>query len=111
MYIPGQTIYFLDEYRWTQGTVLSCGPKNVKIQYMFCGQSVDTTKPKEKCALPDEEIVVVWECWKGRNGRGGYRVERTMYPNERKPAKQLRKANLAESAYGVIDVNVTKGCL
>jgi len=36
--------------------------------------------PKEKCAFPNEKVCVVWETWRGVNGRGGYRVERERYP-------------------------------
>jgi len=45
--------------------------------------------PKEKCAFPNEKVCVVWETWRGVNGRGGYRVERERYPNERVPAYKV----------------------
>lgn len=44
---------------------------------------------KEKCAFPDEKVCIVWETWKGTNGRGGYRVERNLYPQHRIAAQNI----------------------
>jgi len=85
----GDLIYFLEGYELVRGTVESIGPKNVKIngeQYFGSG-TYTTSKPFDKVAEPNESIAVVWETWKGVNGRGGYRIERELYSNRRTPAK------------------------
>jgi len=84
-FVVGEQVWFQDEYHWYNGVVTSCGPRNVKISCL--GRIY--TKPKEKCATKDEYVAPVWEMWKGKNGRGGYRVERELYPNERKPAHMI----------------------
>jgi len=105
------TIYFLSEYNWHKGELISSGPKNHKIKVPEQGWMSEhtATVPKEKCAFPDEEVCVVWETWKGKNGRGGYRVEREMYPEVRVPATRVHyqcvgrnaEGRVTESAYGV----------
>ena len=56
------------------------GTKFVKIRSLL---GFELRVPVDKTARPDEQVAVVWEQWKGRNGRGGYRVERTLYPQWR----------------------------
>ena len=103
-------IYFLSDYNWCVGELISSGPKNNKIkvpEQRWMSEYI-TTAPKEKCAFPDEVVCVVWETWKGRNGRGGYRVERELYPEDRVPAPQVHyqvissdAGRVTETAYGV----------
>lgn len=81
-----EAIYFLSDYNWLRGVLLREGPKNYKIQD---SEGYVRTVAKEKCALPNEEVCVVWELWRGRNGRGGYRVERKLYPETRVAAKRV----------------------
>lgn len=81
-------VYFLSDYNWECGYVVSEGPKNLKIKHHYF-QDVVYTVPRAKCAWPDEQVCVVWEMWKGRNGRGGYRVERELYPEDRIPANMV----------------------
>lgn len=97
-----QTIYFLSDYNWQQGTVISEGPKNYKIYVPAeCWHSEYTViVPKDKCAAPDELVCVVWEMWKGRNGRGGYRVERELYPEKRVPGKKIHYQHVGGSEFG-----------
>ena len=73
-----QKIFFLSEYDWMAGELLNFGQKNYKIHIPANGCYLAQTKyvPKEKCAMPDEHVCIVWEQWKGKNGRGGYRVEK-----------------------------------
>lgn len=100
-FVAGHQVFFLDEYNWYCGTVVSCGPKNVKIVNSHSGTVY--TKPKIKCALMSEHVAVIWEMWKGVNGRGGYRVERELYPDIRKPAHQIAyNERHNEKAYGVL---------
>lgn len=79
------TIYFLEDFRWERGLLVSEGRKNFKIHIPRRACYPEQTKyvAKEKCARPDEKICVVWEQWRGANGRGGYRVERELYPQDR----------------------------
>ena len=85
------SIYFLSEYNWLKGELVSSGPKNNKILIPAQHGCIEHTKaiPKEKCASGDEEVCVVWEMWKGRNGRGGYRVERNLYLTDRVSASRV----------------------
>jgi hypothetical protein len=93
---PGDTIYFLSEYNWEIGTLVSIGRVNYKLEYNFCGKLVTLLVKKEKAAFPDESVAVVWECWKGRNGRGAYRVERELYPQFRIPAKNIARQGMTD---------------
>ena len=38
--------------------------------------------PKDKYVSKDTPFCVVWEQWKGVNGRGGYRLDTTKYPDK-----------------------------
>jgi hypothetical protein len=83
-------IYCLLDYNWLPGELLSEGSKTYKVRLRGTfGNLYEQRVAKEKCAFPDEVVCVVWETWKGRNGRGGYRVERTLYPQERIPADKV----------------------
>jgi hypothetical protein len=91
--------------------VISEGPKNFKIRIIWAGKVIEDhvyTVPKEKCASLEEEVCVVWELWKGRNGRGAYRIERQLYPDKRVPAKNVARqqhqelGRVAETAHGVL---------
>lgn len=86
-----KTIFFLDDYNWRQGELISEGPKRYKIRTPANGMFKEWTQyvAKEKCAFPDEIVCVVWETWRGVNGRGGYRVEREAYPEHRMPAQGI----------------------
>ena len=97
----GDICYYLDLYNLDKGIVESIGPKNVKIKGGFYGDSV-ITKPFDSVAEPNEKIAVVWEQWKGVNGRGGYRLERNLYPNSLRSAKTWPYQSLVwEDRYGV----------
>lgn len=89
---PGDTVYFLREYRWERGEVIRVNQKTVTIlgQFGFGRDNIVKIK-KDKCAHPDEKITVVWEAWRGRNGRGAYRVEREQYPEHLVPAKSFKR--------------------
>lgn len=78
-------IYFLVDYNWELGTLLPTkSKKNLKIKDYH---GFVRTVAIDKTATPDELVCIVWETWKGVNGRGGYRVERTLYPTHRVAAK------------------------
>lgn len=91
-FTTGDKVYFLDEYRLTHGTVISAGPVNLHIEVPVLESdstwgSYVVRKPRTKCAWPFERVAIVHELWKGRNGRGGYRIEREAYADDRIPAK------------------------
>lgn len=97
-------IYFLSDYNWRYGEVVSSGPKNNKIRVPAQGwlREHEVVVPKEKCAIPGEEVCVVWETWKGKNGRGGYRIERELYPESRVEAGKVHYQHIGHNALGRI---------
>jgi hypothetical protein len=103
----GDDIYFMCDYNWERGEILSEGKKNFKVLCNWGNGKKAVYIPKEKCAYPTEEVCVVWETWKGKNGRGGYRVERELYPTDRVPATQVHYQHIGgpgrvtETTYGV----------
>jgi len=87
-------IYYLSEYNWYRVELLKENRTTYKINYIQSGGAFPgTTKnaPKEKCAFPDEKVCIVYETWKGVNGRGGHRVEREKYTKSRIPAKDISR--------------------
>ena len=108
MSIVTTPIYFLLDYNWQRGELLpSKGTKNNKVLYYGTELSVK----KEKCASPDEKLVIVWEMWKGRNGRGGYRLEREMYKEYAFPSNEIARQHygngrVTEDSHGVLYWNV-----
>lgn len=94
-------IYFLWDYTWEKAILLKECHKNNKLLVDIPGCQKHTKYvPKEKCALPDEKVCIVWETWKGKNGRGGYRVEREKYENFRIPAKNIDRSHYYDNKYG-----------
>lgn len=86
MYKTGDDVVVLEEYNLYPGRVISVGPKRIKVLVdrraaSFMRSGVKYFLP-EKVARADEMICVVWEAWKGRNGRGGYRLDRGTSPHE-----------------------------
>lgn len=87
----GDKVYFLSEYNWEAATCVAVNRKTYTLQFPAYMNSLVRRIPKEKCATEHESVCVVWETWKGVNGRGGYRVERTLYPQHRLPANQVAR--------------------
>lgn len=84
------TIYFLWDYNWLPAKLVRENKKTYTIFVERAGfVSHERRVPKEKCAFPNELVCVVWERAAGVNGRGAYRVERVLYPNQRIPASQV----------------------
>ena len=114
----GKEVYFLYGYDWMRGTLISVGKTNLKIAYSIgCLSRVERKIPVVKCALPTEQVCVVWETWKGVNGRGGYRVERVLYTPFRVMARNVytqdshyvSPGRVTESIYGTIKVRDSRG--
>lgn len=100
---PGDRVRALMDYNFESGVVVSVGPKNLKIHFHDC----DGVVAKEKCATLTESVAVVWEVWRGGNGRGGYRLERSMFASDRVPAVQVGRQSvgegrLTEDSFGVL---------
>jgi len=72
------------------GTVLSIGKKNVKVKFKAQHFLIEHIKyiPFDKIAEENEKICIVWEKWKGKNGRGGYRLEKIAYKEQLIIAKE-----------------------
>jgi hypothetical protein len=81
--IKGDKMWVLMEYNFVPCEVLSVGPKRVKVRAKvpFCNEGEYRVDP-EKLAATDEKVCIVWELWKGGNGRGAYRIERKLYPDK-----------------------------
>lgn len=101
-----QAIYLIRDYRYLKGELISVGKKNYKVKFRagWCEEEVSYV-PKEKCAFPDEEVLFIWETWKGRNGRGGYRLEKTAYPDLRIPASQVTRGGFCVKEPGHLTEN------
>jgi hypothetical protein len=102
----GDIVYVLDGYNLMKGEILSIGRKNCKVKIKGYGHNYFYEKyvPFDKIAEPNESIAVVWETWKGNNGRGAYRIERELYQNKRKKAKDWpHQEYIWEEYYGVIE--------
>jgi hypothetical protein len=86
---PGDLVYFLYDYTLEKGLAEFIGNKNIKIAKTRWDDSIYYKRvPIEKVVLSDEMICIVWERWKGKNGRGGYRIEKKLYKNRQKLAKE-----------------------
>jgi len=91
------TIFILANYNWLPATLLKENRTTYKVTYTYSGCIPETINiKKEKCAFPNEEVCVVWERWKGVNGRGGYRVERYLYPQERVAAMNISRQHIGD---------------
>ena len=111
----GKQIFYLANYNWERGILVKENRKTYTVEwtnygnYLIPNQKITEKFPKEKCAFADEVVCVVWETWRGVNGRGAYRVERELYPTLRIPAKNIsRQTNdnrgsgrINENSYGV----------
>jgi len=89
----GDEVYVLLEYNLFRATVKRAAkPGGSKITVSVPAQSRWGAHERRievaKVAQADESIAVIWETWKGRNGAGGYRLERSLYAASRKPARQ-----------------------
>jgi hypothetical protein len=101
-------IFYLWDYTWEPGLLISEGTRNFKVRMRWQNGFRDRYFPKEKCAFPDERVCIVWEMWRGTNGRGGYRVERTLYESQQTLASSVGRdmcgpGRLTESSMGVLN--------
>lgn len=86
----GDSVYFLSEYNWLKATLRKVNRKTYTLFVSRPGFLATEKKvSKDKCAFQGEQVCIVWETWKGVNGRGGYRVERIKYPQDRISAELI----------------------
>ncbi len=107
-------IWYLRDYNWCKGTLVKENKKTYTIKWInhenyYCPNEVVLQKfPKEKCAFSNELVCIVWESWKGVNGRGGYRVERELYSDKRMTPDKISRQHssnsgrVTEDSYGII---------
>lgn len=75
--------FYLCEYDLIPVTVVKRNTKSIKVSIPAHKGCIAHEKniSFEKFIDDTTPFVVVWELWKGRNGRGGYRIDTTCYPN------------------------------
>lgn len=102
-FIVGQEAKVLIEYTLFKCVVKSIGRKRIKVTFQIpgCNPGEKFVYP-EKLASLDENVVLVWEQWKGVNGRGAYRIERVLYPEYHRPAGTIYRQQVYEKSYGVL---------
>lgn len=88
---PGDKIYILKEYNIYSGKVIKVNPKGIKVDIpaqkgMIAYQQ---SMPYEKVLKAGTPAALIWEQWKGSNGRGGYRFETIMYPETLIPVEKI----------------------
>lgn len=103
-FVIGEQVRVRSEYRLEYATVVRIGRTRLLISVTTFGCEYLRSVELNRVVKLDEEVALVWELWKGTNGRGGYRVERELYPEKRKPAKYISLPNdmLWEGSYGVL---------
>jgi len=101
----GANVKVLIDYSLCSGIVLKVNPKGIKVHvaaHLGCVDYVSSFKP-EKVFKFGTVAVLVWEQWKGKNGRGSYRVETVMYPELARSIETIRSSvYLYEDAFGVL---------
>ena len=94
-------VFFLSDYDLIPSIVLAIGKKNIKIHvpaYKGCIAHIKYVKP-EKVINVKQAFCVVWDLSKGMNGRGSYRIERTMYPEKHKVGWQSTLEYVTEKTF------------
>ena len=102
----GDQVYYLTEYNWHLADVIKINKVNVRLKDRV--YNVERSVKPDKIATLEESVCIVWETWKGKNGRGAHRVERTLYPECRVPAYEVARqgflvgnGRVGEKQYGI----------
>jgi hypothetical protein len=101
----GDDVKVLIDYSLCSGKVSKVNPKGIKVFVMDSLGCIayESNFKYEKVIKLGTEGVLVWETWKGRNGRGGYRFDTVMYPDLAQKVENIRgNTYLYETAFGVI---------
>lgn len=100
----GDSVKVLIDYSLCLGTIVKINPKGIKVlvpAYDYNLEYLGTFKYEKICKL-DTKAVLVWEQWKGKNGRGSYRLDTIMYPELAKPVSAIgRSTYLYEDNFGI----------
>ena len=102
----GDDVKVLIDYSLCSGRVSKVNPKGIKVFVMdSLGCIVYESNFKyEKVIKLGTNGVLVWETWKGRNGRGGYRFDTIMYPHLAHKVEDIRGTTyLYETDFGVVN--------
>ena len=98
---PGDTIYLQNDQLIQKGIVVKISEKSVKVN-MDEGIFKNSEKnfPYTKIVKEGDHVVLVWEAWRGLQGRGGYRWEREAYENIRIAVEKIPlKAVVCEESF------------
>jgi len=101
----GDDVIVLIDYSLCLGKVVKVNPKGIKVLVAASGgciQYLGNFKYEKVCKV-DTKAVLVWERWKGKNGRGGYRLDTIMYPELAQAVSNIRGMTyLYEDTFGVV---------
>jgi len=110
----GDIVWVLTEYHWVKA-VVQATPRALSktvvvgdVPYYAPGYTFRVSL--DKIATSNEVVCIVWEKWKGTNGRGGYRLDKTMYPQYHVSVTKVGPSyindgtcgRVTEKAYGVL---------
>ena len=99
----GDKVYIFKEYTIFHGIVIKANPKSVKVKIPAQSYYIEhvMSVPYNKILKAGTLAVLVWETWKGKNGRGGYRFETDLYSKILLPVENIpHKKYLCESVFG-----------
>lgn len=90
------TVYFLHEQVFTKGELISRGKTKTKIKQVSDFHPSLTREfyvKNENLCEGDDMVCIVWEAWKGKNGKGSYRIDKEKFPLMHTKAKQIPLLN------------------
>ncbi len=89
--VEGDNIVYLMEYTLLRGIVLKVNKKSIKVKIPETIPFREQIKnvPFEKVLKQGTPAVLVWEMWKGVNGRGGYRLDTYLYKDKQIPVEKI----------------------
>ncbi len=88
----GDFVKVLIDYSLFTGTVLKVNKKSisVSVNQSFGCLAFKKNFKYEKVLKFGTNAVLVWELWKGKNGRGGYRLDTIMYQDQSEPVENIK---------------------
>lgn len=109
----GNEVWVLRDYSWEPAIVVSTPRSNSKSVVVQLRDGYRVRILLDKVAMTEDHVCIVWESWRGKNGRGGYRVERELYPMSRVQSFLVNRASnfsysgkigrVTESEYGALE--------
>ena len=104
-FVVGDEVVVLVDYSLISGVVLKVNPKGIKVSVSasFGCYAYIRSFPYHKVVNKGCLTALVWELWKGKNGRGGYRLETILYPDLLMPVESIKASHyLEEESFGII---------